>query len=325
MRVLEVSEYGGPEVLRIARRPDPGPVPGRLRVRMHATAVNPADWVVRSGAMAAFTPDLAPPIVLGWDIAGTLLDDGPGPDGTAGFPEGAPGGGFRAGQRVVGLLPKARVGAAEGSNAEIVLAEPEWLAPVPEGADLTALATVPLNALTARQALDLLDYSPGDPVLVTGASGGVGGFATQLAAADGARVIAVASTGDEAYVKGLGAAHVLSRAEPAALAAAVREHAPDGVVAVLDAAVLGQPLLPAVRAGGSFVSATMSTPEPERDIRVRVVYVAPDPARLAEFVERVVRGELSTRIAAEFPIEQGAEAHRRAQAGGARGKILLTF
>ncbi|MEO7982314.1 MAG: alcohol dehydrogenase catalytic domain-containing protein [Sporichthyaceae bacterium] len=90
MRVLEVTAYGRPGVLRLAQRPDAEPIPGTVRVRMRATAVNPVDLLVRSGAMAARTPQLQFPFELGFDMAGTVLEDAET---------------FTAGQRVVGLLP----------------------------------------------------------------------------------------------------------------------------------------------------------------------------------------------------------------------------
>src|SRR5205823_2804766 len=103
------------------------------------------------------------------------------------------------------------LGGSVGTNASVVSASPEWLAALPDGVDPVAASTVPLNALTARQALDLAGASPGQTLLVTGASGGVGGFAVRLAAAAGVHAIAQASTGDESYVESLGAKEVLGR------------------------------------------------------------------------------------------------------------------
>ncbi|HEY2793983.1 MAG TPA: NADP-dependent oxidoreductase, partial [Micromonosporaceae bacterium] len=210
MRVIEVSQYGGPENLRLVDRDDPQPSGGKVRVRVRATVVNPTDVWTREGAMAAMTPNAAVPIVLGWDFAGELID---------------PADGFVVGQQVAGLYPWFAEGDGTGTYAEIVLADPSWLAPVPDGADLTGAATLAMNAQTARQGLDLLELKPGQTVLVTGASGAVGGFAVQLAAADGASVVAVASNGDEDWAGSLGATAVVGRD---GIVAAVRERFPDG-------------------------------------------------------------------------------------------------
>ncbi|MFI5687662.1 zinc-binding alcohol dehydrogenase family protein [Streptomyces sp. NPDC051636] len=311
MRALEVTAFGTPDVLRLVHRPDPEPRPGTVRVRIHATIVNPVDCWVRRGTMANRTPNLSFPFTLGFDIAGTVLDDTDV---------------FTAGQRVIGLYPWFVEGTGKGANAEIIHADPRWLAPLPDSVDWATAATVPLNSLTARQSLYLLDYTPGDTVLVTGASGAVGSFASQFAVADGAEVVAVASADDKAYVTSLGVKHVLSRDEPQRLVEAVRKVTPNGVDRVFDAALIGAPLLGAVRDGGSFVSAVEAVaPAPERGITVRGVHAVPDSAQLSDIIRRVAAGELTTRIAEVLPVEDGAEAHRRIEAGGLRGKLVLTF
>ncbi|HEY6744131.1 MAG TPA: NADP-dependent oxidoreductase [Mycobacteriales bacterium] len=297
-------------MLRKAERPDPRPAEGRVRVRIHAATVNPVDLWTRAGSVQALTPGLTPPFLLGWDLAGTVLEDASG---------------FTAGQRVVGMVPW--FGVAKdgiGTYAEIVSALPGWLAPLPDGADLAAAATLGLNAQTAAQSLDLLGLGAGQTVLVTGASGGVGGFAVELAAAAGAHVVALAGgPDDEAYLAGLGAKQVLPRTAPESLAAAVRALHSAGVDAVLDAATLGQPVVGAVADGGRFVSTSAPAPEGERGIRVQIVQTEPDGARLAGLVADLAAGRLTTRVRATLPLAQAAEAHRRAAASGQRGKIVL--
>lgn len=313
MRVIEVRRYGGPEVLVEAERPEPRPEPGRVRVRVEAAPVNPVDLWTREGGTAALTPGLAPPFVLGWELAGTVLDDGEG---------------FSAGQPVAGMVPWFGVATAgHGAYAEIVSAEPGWLAPLPAGVDLVPASTVALNGQTAAQALDLAGLRAGDSVLVTGASGLVGGFAVQLAAAAGVHVVAVAAgADDEPYLAGLGAKQVLPRTAPADLAAAVRAAHPAGVDALVDAALLGPPAIGAVRDGGMFVSVTgPATPAPERGVRVEAVRTEPDAAQLADLLAAVADGRLTTRVAGTLPLSAAAEAHRRLAAGGLRGRLVLTL
>jgi NADPH2:quinone reductase len=312
MRVVEVRRYGGPEVVGEAERPDPRSQPGRVLVRVAAAEVNPVDLWAREGLVQAVTPGLEPPFVAGWNLAGTVLTAAEG---------------FEAGQPVIGPIPW--FGVAKdgiGAHAEIVSAEPGWLAPLPAGADPVQAATLGLNAPAATQALDLLDVGKGGTLLVIGASGAVGGFAVQLAAAAGINVIAAAGgADDEAYLAGLGAARVLPRTTPEELAAAVRALEPDGVDAVLDVVPLGAPALGAVRDGGAFVSASPpAAPAPERGIRVQAVSVRPDAEQLAALAADFAAGRLRTRVAGTYPFGAAVDAHRLAGTRGLRGRVVLT-
>lgn len=309
MRVIEFSEFGGPEALQEVQRPEPAATAGRVRVRVAASTVNPVDWLTRAGALSVLHPHLSLPLVPGWDLAGTVLDDGEG---------------FVAGQRVVGVTPWFAAG--DGTYADVVLADPEWLAPLPDGVSDVDAATLPLNALTARQSLDLLKLTAGETLLVTGASGAVGGFAVQLAAADGVKVVAVASTGDEEWVSGLGATTVLGRGDAEETTRALRELYPDGVDAVLDAAPAGPAVIAAVRDGGRFVAVLdMTLPAPERDIEVAKVSSGPHSGQLTELAAALAEGRLRTRVTRTFPLAEVADAHRLVEAGGLRGKVVLTL
>ncbi|MGE3288946.1 MAG: zinc-binding dehydrogenase, partial [Pseudonocardia sp.] len=218
------------------------------------------------------------------------------------------------GTRIAAMIPW--FATRRGAYAEVVAVDATWIAPVPEGLDDAVAATVPLAGLTARQALALAAVPDGGSLLVTGASGAVGAFAVQLAVQAGTEVYAVASAGDEEWVSGLGAAHVLGRD---ALAGPLPP-----VDAVLDAAPAGPGLIAAVRDGGSFVAVTdPTTPATERDVRVAKVSVTPDAGMLAELLDAVAAGRLRTRVAATLPLAEAAAAHRRLAAGGVRGKLVL--
>jgi NADPH2:quinone reductase len=306
MRAIEVSEFGGPEVLTLVDRPEPAGA-GKVRVRVVAATVNPADLGTRAGALPPQLSPHRPPFVLGWDLAGTVLEDA---------------GGFRAGQRVIGMIPWFETG--DGSYAEVVAADPEWLAALPDGVDATAAATLPLNGLTARSALDRAAVPAGGTVLVTGASGGVGGFVVQLAVAAGLEVVAVASADDAEYVAGLGAKEVLARTPDLDLTAAVRERYPDGVDAAVDAGSGGVTVLGAVRDGGRQIAVTGPAVVPgERGITVESVGVRTGRAALVALAEAFAAGQLQTRVADTLPLDQAAEAHRRVEAGGFEGKLVL--
>jgi NADPH:quinone reductase-like Zn-dependent oxidoreductase len=316
MRALVVRSYGGPEALEVTEVPVPAPGPGQVRIRVQAAAVNPVDVFVRSGM--AIQVGLLPArdsVGMGWDVAGVVDEVGPG----AGFAEG---------DRVIGLADRLDVPTA--GYADYLVLDADAVAAAPSGVAPEAAATLPLNALTAAQALDLLGLRPGQALLVTGAAGAVGGYAVQLAAAAGLRVVATASAGDESLVRGFGAELFVPRAAeptapgPGTLAARVRALVPGGVHGVLDAAVLGLPALDALRGGGAFVSVIAGVaPPPLRGTRVSTVFVRADGARLAELVGLVEAGTLTLRVAETFPLEKAAAAHQRLAEGSLRGRLVL--
>jgi NADPH:quinone reductase-like Zn-dependent oxidoreductase len=309
MKAINQETFGGPEVLQLVDIPEPAPRPGRARVRVAATAVNPVDVAARAGWLRPFMPDLEPPFVLGSDFAGTVLDgDGPYPPGT----------------RVAGLAPWFVT--HEGTYAEIISVDPAWLARIPDAIDDVSAASVPLTSQTASQSLDLLGLRAGQTVLITGASGSVGGFAVQLAVQRGARVLAVSSANDAAYVSGLGAERVLPRTGTSEeLVAAVHAVAPDGVDAVLDPGNLGAAVVGAVRDGGVFVAVNASAaPQPERGVDVREVGAQSDGALLAQLLDAVAAKTLTTRVGATVPLAEAARAHTLAASHSVSGKIVLT-
>jgi NADPH:quinone reductase-like Zn-dependent oxidoreductase len=302
MRVIEVTAAGGPEVLQSAEKPDPTPGPGEAVVKVEAANVNPTDLGARTGHGPRAMPD--PPYVLGWDFAGEVLAVGEGAANVS------------PGDRVVGMIHWYDNEGQKGAYAEQVAVPADWLVPLPNALDATTAATIPLNALTAAQGLAILDLPAGASLLVTGASGAVGSFAVQLAKAAGLRVLAQASSGDEAWVQSLGADEVVPRDADLASVGPV-----DGL---FDAVPVGEAAYAAVRDGGAAVS-TRKVPEPPagRDIRQQVFLIEPDVKRLEGLVEDVAGGFLKTRVDRVLPLDQADEAHRLNEAGGLRGKVVL--
>ncbi|MFJ5827844.1 NADP-dependent oxidoreductase [Streptomyces sp. NPDC093089] len=311
MRVVEVIAYGGPEVLRMARRPEPeaGDVPGRVRVGLKAAGVNQADLRIRAGLYADAVGALKPPFILGTDFAGKLLDPVPG---------------MAAGTRVAGFVPWYQELTGEGTYTEVLQVAPDWIAPMPDDLEFTVAASLPLASATAQQGLGRLALPAGATLLVTGGSAVVGRLAIQYAHAAGLRVVAISHEGDESELRALGADHVVTRGVPEDMVAKVLAGDPDRVDAVFDGALVGDPLLPVLKDGGAFLAlAPDRVPTAERGIRVETIRATPDVVALRESLQKVADGELITRVADVLPLAEAAEAHRRAEAGHRPGRIIL--
>ncbi|MEU8415460.1 NADP-dependent oxidoreductase [Amycolatopsis japonica] len=309
MRAVVVRRFGGPEVLKFAEVPVPEPGIGQVRVKVAAAGVNPVDAGTRSGFLTE--AGIVPPrevLGLGWDVAGTVDAVG---DGVTGF---------ATGDSVIGLQD--RPSAALGTYAEFVVLGADALAAAPRTASPEEAATLPLNGLTAVQALDLLDLPPGATVLVTGAAGAVGGYAVTLAKARGFRVVAVAGSADEALVRGFGAEVFVPRGD--FVADRVRAVIPGGVDAALDTALLGLEALDAVASRGRFVVfAAGAAPIPLRGITVEHVWIRADGAALTGLADMVDDGTLVLRVADTLPLSEAVKAHELLATGGLRGRLVL--
>ncbi|MDT7678666.1 MAG: hypothetical protein QOD82_6568 [Pseudonocardiales bacterium] len=317
MRAVVVRTYGGPEALEIEELPLPVPGPGQIRIRVRAAAVNPVDVFVRSGiaALAGMLPDRAG-VGIGWDVAGEVDAVGPALVAAAS----SAGAAFAVGDRVVGLSDRLDVPTA--GYADYLVLDADSVAAAPRDVSFEAAATLPLNGLTAAQALAGLGLRAGRTLLVTGAAGAVGGYAVELAVAAGLRVVAAASERDRELVLGFGAELFVPR--EAELGAAVRALVPGGVDGVLDAATIGVRAHDALRGGGSFASVTgPATPPALRGTRVHTVFVRADGRQLAELVALVEAGTLTLRVAETFPLEKAASAHHRFAEGAVRGRLVL--
>ncbi len=311
MRASGFHRYGPPEVLEIVELPDLTPRAGEVRVRVQAATVNPADTLFRGGGLAAAVATAEPPYVAGLEFAGTVDVAGPDAD-------------WEPGAAVMGItafIPNGR-----GAHAEQVVVDARSVADIPTGVSMAEAATLPMNGLTARLALDRLRLSPGQTLAVTGAAGAVGGYVVQLASSEGISVIAISSEGDEDLVRRFGAAEVVARGEESA--AAVRELTGDGADAVVDAAVLGGEVLPGVRDGGRIVCVRGFAGEVDRGISTELISVrvyATESEKLRSLARLVEEGALSLRVAETFAPDRAAEAHARLEAAGIRGRLVLVF
>jgi NADPH:quinone reductase-like Zn-dependent oxidoreductase len=314
MRAAGISTWGGPEVLHVVDLPDPEAGPGEVRIRVRAAAINPTDTQLRSGQRAERLKDVPPPHVPGMDAAGVLEQVGEGAST-----------GLRVGERVMAIvLPLG----SHGAYAERVVVPASSVARSPAVALDAEAATLPMNGLTARLALDVLALRPGQTLAVTGAAGAVGGYVVQLGTAEGLTVLADAAPADEPLVRALGAATVVPRR--AGFAARVRTLVPAGVDGLVDAALLGARAVDAVRDAGRVVSLRGydGGAEAHRGITFHPVYVrnyAHEREKLDQLRAQAEDGTLALRVARTFPVEQASEAHRLLEAGGVRGRLVLEF
>ena len=190
--------------------------------------------------------------------------------------------------------------------------------------DLTT--PVGVSPQTQRQSLDLLHLSPGQTLAVTGAAGAYGGYVVQLAKAEGLTVIADASEADHALVASLGTDIVVRRGDD--VATRILAHFPNGVDGLADGAVLNERVIPAVRDGGAFTSVRGFTGVPQRGITFTVTSVRTydgEFEKLDRLRQLVESGAITLRVADTYPPERAGEAHRRLEAGGTRGRLVIAF
>lgn len=308
MRAAVVREFGGPDAVQVVEAPVPQPGPGEIRIKVAAAAVNPADVMVRIGALVQYGAAVpAEQHGLGVDIAGTVDAVGDGVHDWA------------VGDEVIGLQERQDLPTL--GQAEYAVLEAWAVAKAPAGATAEQAATLPLNGTTAEQALDMLGLTAGQWLLVTGAAGGVGSFAIQLAVIRGLRVVAQAGHDDEAFVRGLGAELFVDRDAP--LGPEVRRLVPGGVDGVLDAAQAGIAAADAVAHGGSYVSLLLQAPGARRGMRMHNLAYHTDGPLLARLSDLAGSGRLTLRVAQTFPLDGAAEAHKVLAQGGIRGRLVL--
>lgn len=320
MRAVVQDGYGGADVLHLAERPVPHTVrDDEVVVRVHAAGLDRGTWHLMTGTPYAvrLATGLRRPRqpVPGLDLAGTVVAVG------AAVTR------FGPGDEVYGI--------GAGTFAEYAVAREDKLATKPAALSFTGAATIPVSAITALQAVtDLARVRPGQRVLVTGASGGVGSHAVQIAVAAGAEVTAVCSAGKADLVRSLGATRVLDyRTDD--FADGTRYDAIIDIAGNASLSRLRRALTPqgtAVLVGGEDAGRLTGM---GRQLRALVVSLfigqrltlrlpkesAADLERLSALVEA---GDLTPTVGATYPLAETAEAMRLLVAGGVRGKVAIS-
>ena len=311
MKALVVDEYGPPQNAHLTDIAIPKVKDGFLLVRMRAAGVNPFDNAIVTGSVRDWVP-IAFPYVPGMDGAGEVVDVGKGVKG------------WSKGDAILGMFPSG----AFAEYAQISAAETR-LARKPEALDYEHAAAIPESGLTALTMVRTAGVQEGQSVLVIGATGGLGLFATQLLKAEGARVIATGGPADAEYLRGLGADDVIDYTSEDTVAQ-VRRRYPNGVDAVLDVVATGDALLAdagVLRQGGSLVS-SLSGPDQAafpNGVRVHYIQLTAQPGDLADLARCAADGELRIEVAEEYELAQAAQAmvDLTSRAKHTRGKLVV--
>jgi len=308
-RAVGITQPGGPEVLAVIEREVREAGPGEIRLAVAAAAVNPTDIGLRERGVDG----LPPPWVPGMDAAGVVESVGAGVEHVA------------AGDEAMAAVAPRR--AEGGAQAELVVVPATSVVPVPDGMTAERAATLPMNGLTALHGLELLGLVEGQTLAVTGGAGLLASYVIAIAKERGLRVLADASPHDKTLVRSFGADLVVPRGD--ALVAAIRSDAPEGVDAVFDTALLRRGVFPAIREGGAIaVVRTWDGADVEQGIRIAKVQVWTVLERtdwLWEARELAIRGVLVPRVAGSYAPEAAADAQRRMEAGGLRGRAVIVF
>jgi len=309
MKAVRVGQFGVGH-LEVSEVADPSPGQGEVLITVEAATVNPADFAVVTGAVAARLPwGAARPYTPGWDLVGRVVEAGESVDPSV------------VGSRVLGF--SLWFESLRGTQASLVALPIGNIVTVADDVPSAQLTTVGLNGLTAWRGLADLKLAEGESLVITGAVGGVGGFAVELAAARGFTVIGVVREGGKQDVLNLGAAAAVS-ADSAELAEAVRAVVPGGADALLDTASIAGPALAGVRDGGKYVTVTQ-LPTPERGIDVFRSGGRMDAPALTAMAGMASSGRLHTPVARTFGIDDARAAYMAFAERTRRGRIVLSF
>lgn len=304
MRAVVYGRYSKDlDTLEVREMPDPKLPPAAVLIAVRAAGVNPVDWKVMGGGLDALLPTQFP-VIPGWDVAGVVVAVG------MDTPE------FAVGDEVMAYARKDTVSA--GTFAERVAVPVSAVARKPAALSWEEAGALPLAGGTALRAIDALGDLTGRTVLIHGAAGGVGGFAVQIAATRGAKVIGTASERNHDYIRSLGG-------EPTTygegLAERVRGLAGGPVDAVAD--FVGGQLdvtLDVLGEGGAHVS----TADPSAmQHGGRYIWVRPDGTQTARLADLAQEGHLRVEISETFPLDRVADAFRANQSGHTRGKLVI--
>src|SRR6201996_5434580 len=303
-KAVRYDEFGGIDVLRVdeVERPEAGE--GQVLVRVKAAGINPSEAVIRTGAVSDLFPSTFPS-GQGSDLAGVIEEAGAGVSG------------FSPGDQVIAFSNK------RASQAELVVVEAGDLTRKPEKVSWEAAGGLYVAGVTAWGAVHAVAPKEGETVVVSGAAGGVGSLAVQLARRTGATVIGLASEGNHEWLKSHG---VIPVAYGEGVADRIRAAAPGGVDAFIDAFGHGYVEL-ALALGvapdridtiADFAAAAKHGVKTDGGAEA-----GPGAKVLAELAGLIADGQLEVPIANVYPLAQAREAYTELERRHTRGKIIL--
>jgi NADPH:quinone reductase-like Zn-dependent oxidoreductase len=312
MRAIAIPKLKAPPVLMDLPRPKPAP--GEVLVHLAAAGVNPYDWKIADGVLDGIMPHVFP-LILGVDGAGVVEEVGSGVTR------------FAVGDGIFGQFLHAPVGI--GTYAEFVVApETIGLAKVPRGIYSAQAAAVPTAGMTALSALDTLGLTRSQTLLIMGAGGGIGSFATQLASNQGIRALAGSRGANRDFLHKLGASRVYDT-ESSSYFEELKTAHPDGVDGLLDLVQRGdafEKTLSLVRKGG-VVGSTIGAVDPaamtRHGLRGTNIDLQPSSALLDRLSVEILSGRMRIPVDTQRPLAEAPEALELSRSGKARGKTVL--
>lgn len=306
MKAIRINEWGQQPKLEDIEQPRPGS--DEVLVRVRAAGVNKVDWAIAQGYLQGM---LTAPITLGTDFAGEVAEVGNGVTR------------FKLGDEVFGFIPM-----QEGTFAEYAVAKEGGLAHKPKSLDFVQAAAVPLAGLTAWQSLfDTAQLKSGERVLIHGAGGGVGSFATQFAKNEGASVIGTAGPNKAEHLRELGVDEHINYQEQQF------EDVVSDVDVVLDTAggEIPQRSFGVLKRGGRLVTSAAQLSQEEidaqaesRGIRVSGVMAMPNAEQLSTLADQIDQGKVKVFVDRVLPFEEAQSALDLVASGQGTGKIVLT-
>jgi NADPH2:quinone reductase len=314
MKAMVVREFGGPEQLQLADVPTPKPAPGEVLVRVRAASVNPVDYKIRRSGAWARVPM---PAIIGYDAAGVIEAVG---DGVSELGRGDE------------VFYCARIFGRQGTMAEYHVEDAAIVAKKPPGLSFEEAASLPLAAMTAYDAvITFFQTKPGDTVLIQAGAGGVGAFAVQLAKAAGARVIATGRSENHDFIRKLGADEVIDYrthkfedevnrlTDGRGVDAAYDTVGGDIVSRSIDCVRAYGKIATIVRVDGSINGMQI------KNQTLYFGFMERTKDKISALKTLAERGQVKPVIDSTLPLERLADAHRKLEGGGMRGKIVITI
>jgi NADPH:quinone reductase-like Zn-dependent oxidoreductase len=300
MKAVRFDKYGGIDVLHVDDVQVPEPAQGEVLVQVKAASINPGEAKIREGLMHARWPATFPS-GEGSDLAGLVTKVGAGVEGV------------KAGDEVIGFTDH------RASHAEYVVVEAQNLTRKPANVSWEVAGSLPIAGSTAYAAVRAVSLKPGDTVAISGAAGGVGSIAVQLAKRAGAKVIGIAGASNHAWLTAHG---VKPMAYGDKLAGQLREAKIDAFVDANGSGYVKLAIdlgVPADRIDTIIDFAAAQ----QYGVKTEGAQAALNAAVLAELAGLVAAGDLDVPIAATFPLAQVRAAYQQLEQGHTRGKIVL--